>query len=91
MRSGPALHPADIWLRAAGSGQLNFRLRKQEAQQLAAKERERPTIRFASNLVYTRQPDRRPQHLSRPEGSDVAGQQQVPNPYPAASNRLAAV
>jgi type IV secretion system protein TrbI len=60
-----------------------------EAQQLAAKERELAyNSRFASNLVYSHQPDTAvsQQAPAGPEGASVAGYQQAPNPYTTASS-----
>jgi type IV secretion system protein TrbI len=69
------------------SGQPSISPQEQEAQQLAAKERELAyNSRFASNLVYTHQPDATvPQKA--PAGSDtptVASYSQSSNPYVAA-------
>jgi type IV secretion system protein VirB10 len=61
----------------------------EEAQQLAAKERELAyNSRFASNLVYSHQPDTATsqQPPAGPEGASMAGYQQAPNPYTTASS-----
>ena len=65
-------------------GQSQVSPAQEEAQQLAAKERELAyNSRFASNLVYSHQPDaatsQRPP--AGPEGASVAGYQQTPNQY----------
>ena len=60
-----------------------------EAQQLAAKERELAyNSRFASNLVYSHQPDSATsqQPPAGPEGASVASYQQAPNQYMTASS-----
>ena len=57
---------------------------------MAAKERELAyNSRFASNLVYTHQPDTaaHQQAPAGPEGATVAGYQFAPNPYTSASGR----
>jgi type IV secretory pathway VirB10-like protein len=62
---------------------------QEEAQQLAAKERELAyNSRFASNLVYSHQPDTAmsQQAPAGPESASVAGYQQSPNPYTTASS-----
>jgi type IV secretion system protein TrbI len=72
------------------SGQPQISPQEQEAQQLAAKERELAyNSRFASNLVYTHQPDTaaHQQAPAGPEGATVAGYQFAPNPYTSASGR----
>jgi type IV secretion system protein TrbI len=70
-------------------GQPQISPQEQEAQQLAAKERELAyNSRFASNLVYTHQPDAvLPQRApGGPEGAMVASYQ-GPNPYTAVSGQ----
>jgi type IV secretory pathway VirB10-like protein len=72
------------------SGQAQISPQEQEAQQLAAKERELAySSRFASNLVYTHQPDTAAyqQAPAGPEGATVAGYQLGPNPYTPASSQ----
>ena len=57
---------------------------------MAAKERELAyNSRFASNLVYTHQPDTaaHQQAPAGPEGATVAGYQFAPNPYTSAVSR----
>jgi type IV secretion system protein VirB10 len=69
-------------------GQSQISPQEQEAQQLAAKERELAyNSRFASNLVYTHQPDMATsqQAPAASEGATVASSQQVPNPYTGAA------
>jgi hypothetical protein len=71
-------------------GQAQISPQEQEAQQLAAKERELAyNSRFASNLVYTHQPDTAAyqQAPAGPEGATVAGYQLGPNPYTSASGQ----
>jgi type IV secretory pathway VirB10-like protein len=70
-------------------GQPQVSPAQEEAQQLAAKERELAyNSRFASNLVYSHQLDRAmsQQPPAGPEGATVAGDQQRSNPYTAASS-----
>ncbi len=70
-------------------GQPQVSPAQEEAQQLAAKERELAyNSRFASNLVYSHQPDTAvsQQPPAGPEGASVAGYQQAPNPYSTASS-----
>ena len=70
-------------------GQPQVSPAQEEAQQLAAKERELAyNSRFASNLVYSHQPDTAvsQQPPAGPEGGSVAGYQQGPNPYMTASS-----
>ena len=70
-------------------GQPQVSPAQEEAQQLAAKERELAyNSRFASNLVYSHQPDTAvsQQAPAGPEGASVAGYQQAPNPYMTASS-----
>jgi type IV secretion system protein TrbI len=69
-------------------GQPQVSPAQEEAQQLAAKERELAyNSRFASNLAYTHQPAAAAsQHPpAGPEGASVAGYQQSPNPYSSVS------
>jgi len=71
-------------------GQPQVSPAQEEAQQLAAKERELAyNSRFASNLVYSHQPDTvvSQQAPAGPEGASVAGYQQAPNPYATASSQ----
>jgi type IV secretion system protein VirB10 len=69
------------------NGQPSISPQEQEAQQLAAKERELAyNSRFASNLVYTHQPDAADSQKA-PAGSEtptVASYSQSPNPYATA-------
>jgi type IV secretion system protein VirB10 len=77
--------PTNIYGQQGGQSQISPQ--EQEAQQLAAKERELAyNSRFASNLVYTHQPDTvaLQQAPAGPEGATVAGSQQVPNSAAAA-------
>lgn len=70
-------------------GQPQVSPAQEEAQQLAAKERELAyNSRFASNLVYSHQPDTAvsQQPPAGPEGGSAAGYQQSPNPYMTASS-----
>jgi len=70
-------------------GQPQVSPAQEEAQQLAAKERELAyNSRFASNLVYSHQPDEATsqQPPAGPEGVSVAGYQQTRNPYTTASS-----
>jgi type IV secretion system protein TrbI len=72
------------------TGQPLISPQEQEAQQLAAKERELAyNSRFASNLVYTHQPEAAvSQHA--PAGAEiatVAGSSQGPNSYAASANQ----
>jgi type IV secretion system protein VirB10 len=72
------------------TGQPSISPQEQEAQQLAAKERELAyNSRFASNLVYTHQPEAAVSHQA-PAGAEVstvAGYSQGPNPNAAASTQ----
>jgi type IV secretion system protein TrbI len=70
-------------------GQSQVSPAQEEAQLLAAKERELAyNSRFASNLVYSHQPEAAAsqQPPAGPEGASVAGYQQAPNPYMTASS-----
>jgi type IV secretion system protein VirB10 len=72
------------------NGQTQVSPAQAEAQQLAAKERELAyNSRFASNLVYSHQPETAAsqQPPAGPEGASVAGYQQAPNPYSTASGQ----
>ena len=71
-------------------GQPQVSPAQEEAQQLAAKERELTyNSRFASNLVYSHQPETAGslQPPAGPEGASVAGFRQAPNPYTTTSNQ----
>ncbi len=72
------------------AGQPSISPQEQEAQQLAAKERELAyNSRFASNLVYTHQPEAAVSQQA-PAGAEVptvAGYSQGPNPNAAASTQ----
>ena len=88
LRTRPALRPAEC-VRTAPGGQPQVSPAQEEAQQLAAKERELAyNSRFASNLVYSHQPDAATsqQPPAGPEGASVAGYQQAPNQYMTASS-----
>jgi type IV secretion system protein TrbI len=74
------------------TGQPSISPQEQEAQQLAAKERELAyNSRFASNLVYTHQPEAAlsQQTLAGGEAPTVAGYAQGPNPNAAVSTQTA--
>ena len=75
-------------------GQPQVSPEQEEAQQLAAKERELAyNSRFASNLVYSHRPDTATlsSRLLAPEVASAAGYQQAPNPYTTASSPAGAV
>ena len=71
------------------SGQQQITPEQQQAQQLAAKERELAyNSRFASNLVYTRPADPSPQQQQATQvGTPPTGYALQPNPYAALSSR----
>ena len=84
-----SLAPSRICTGSKPGGQPQVSPAQEEAQQLAAKERELAyNSRFASNLVYSHQPDTAvsQQAPAGPEGASVAGYQQAPNPYTTASS-----
>ena len=83
----PGQHCLQTNIYGQQGGQSQISPQEQEAQQLAAKERELAyNSRFASNLVYTHQPDTAAlqQAPAGPEGATVAGSQQVSNSAAAA-------
>jgi type IV secretory pathway VirB10-like protein len=86
---GRGCAPPDMYAQQQ-NGQPQISPEEQEAQQLAARERELAyNSRFASNLVYTHPPDAAAyqQAPAGPEGTTVAGFQLAPNPYTSASGR----
>ena len=69
-------------------GQQQITPEQQQAQQLAAKERELAyNSRFASNLVYTRAADPSPEQQATQAGTAPTGYAPQPNPYTALSGQ----